>query len=546
MKTSFTPPHCFLSNLNKFNKVLAVLFMMYIHNSYNAQTATTFTATNAQISDTLVSGGIIRAQCIHTQDTLRASDAVIAEQNLAVQGNLNLTGNLLAPLSSTATLGSVNTLGPVIFNNTFKMSTLSGSSNRSLYVDASGNIMAKTTPIGEEPVGCFPSAAPWVIGGNFLASITNFPDMSVGTCDNFDFTLKANNIKRQWIKPDGTISFGMNLNSNTSGPEYKFHGAAMRISGANSFGGPQIIFDGTSPNGEWGIEYTTQLNTPGLNFWKPYLSPNSTNNLFFLADNGKVGIGTDILSARLTVDSWNDDGVRIKIQNANKKALYVYNAATSNDGYVMYGDGRVRVKPANSATSIEAALNPLLYIRNENINNEYKAGLVVECVGQFANGIGNYNNSGILVTTDNFAAATFNVYNANTNMQTFRINGDGKTTIGQAFATNSNYMLTVNGKIGAREIKVSIQNPWPDYVFSKSYKLMPLSSLEKYIGKNNHLPNIPSADELKNEECGLNVGEMQGLQMEKIEEIYLYLIEMDKEIKKLKEENELLKKKLNK
>ncbi len=515
---------------------------MHIHTIISAQSATTFTATNAQISDTLISGGIINAQCLHTQDTLRASNAVIAEQNLDVQGNLNLTGNLVASVTSTATLGAVSTFGPVIFNNTFKVSTLSGNNNRALYVDSSGNILAKTAPIGEEPVACYPSAAPWVIGGNFLASITNFPDMSVGTCDNFDFTLKSKNIVRQWIKPDGTISFGMNLNSNTNWAEYKFHAGAMRLSGSNSFGGPQIIFDGGSTYGDWGIEYTTLLNTPGLNFWKPYLSPNSTNNLFFLADNGKVGIGTDILNARLTIDSWNDDGIKVKTQNSTKKAFSIQTTASSNDGMLIYGDGRTRIKPPASITSIESSLNPLLYVRNENVSNEFRAGIVVECIGQLANSIGNYNNSGILVTTDNNSAAAINVYSSNSTMQTFRINGDGRTTIGQAFATNSSYMLTVNGKIGAREIKVSIQNPWPDYVFSRSYKLLSLEKVEKYIETNKHLPNVPSADELNNEDCGLNLGEMQSLQMEKIEEIYLYLIEMNKEIKKLKAENELLKK----
>ncbi|MBK6523496.1 MAG: hypothetical protein IPG08_14920, partial [Sphingobacteriaceae bacterium] len=86
----------------------------------------------------------------------------------------------------------------------------------------------------------------------------------------------------------------------------------------------------------------------------------------------------------------------------------------------------------------------------------------------------------------------------------------------------------------------------PDYVFNKNHNLLSLATVESYIDKNHHLPNIPSAKELKNEECGLNLGEMQGLQMEKIEEIYLYLIEMDKQLKELKKENEDLKKQLKK
>jgi hypothetical protein len=121
----------------------------------------------------------------------------------------------------------------------------------------------------------------------------------------------------------------------------------------------------------------------------------------------------------------------------------------------------------------------------------------------------------------------------------------GAVNIGDAFPTNSAYMLTVNGRIGAREIKVSIQNPWPDYVFEKSYELKSLESIEKYITTHQHLPGIPDAKSLEREACGLDLAQMQGLQMEKIEEIYLHLIEMNKALKELKSENKRLKRQLN-
>jgi hypothetical protein len=117
----------------------------------------------------------------------------------------------------------------------------------------------------------------------------------------------------------------------------------------------------------------------------------------------------------------------------------------------------------------------------------------------------------------------------------------GAVNIGDAFPINSAYMLTVNGRIGAREIKVSIQNPWPDYVFEKSYELKSLEKLEEYVALNKHLPGVPDARSLEREVCGLDLAQMQGLQMEKIEEIYLHLIEMNKAMKELKRENEKLK-----
>jgi hypothetical protein len=138
-----------------------------------------------------------------------------------------------------------------------------------------------------------------------------------------------------------------------------------------------------------------------------------------------------------------------------------------------------------------------------------------------------------------------NVNNPNFATSPFTVMGDGRTIIGGELPTNTPYLLTVNGKIGAREIKVSLQNPWPDYVFESSYIVKQLPEIEKYIKKNKHLPGIPSAAELQNEECGLDLAKMQALQMQKIEEVYLHLIEMNKEIKNLKEENKKLKDKLS-
>ncbi len=100
------------------------------------------------------------------------------------------------------------------------------------------------------------------------------------------------------------------------------------------------------------------------------------------------------------------------------------------------------------------------------------------------------------------------------------------------------YALSVLGKIRAHEIKV--YTGWADYVFADNYELLTLEETEAYINENKHLPGIPSAKEVEANE-GVNVGEMQKLQMAKIEELTLYMIAMKKELEKLKEENEQLK-----
>lgn len=110
-----------------------------------------------------------------------------------------------------------------------------------------------------------------------------------------------------------------------------------------------------------------------------------------------------------------------------------------------------------------------------------------------------------------------------------RITYDGKMGIG---VDNPTEKLTVNGNIKARKVVVS-QLGWSDYVFDDDYKLMPITELDTYIKNNKHLPDIPSKDEIFKK--GLDIGEGHALLLKKIEELTLYVIELGKDNKKLKE-----------
>ncbi|NNE28944.1 MAG: hypothetical protein HKN16_04885 [Saprospiraceae bacterium] len=111
----------------------------------------------------------------------------------------------------------------------------------------------------------------------------------------------------------------------------------------------------------------------------------------------------------------------------------------------------------------------------------------------------------------------------------------GDLRIGQNVEPYSgSYKVVIDGKVLAEEVRVQNSLDWPDYVFGEEYVLKSLEEVENYIEENNHLPNIPSAEEIEKE--GIILGEMQTRMMEKIEELTLYIIQQQKEIDALKDQ----------
>lgn len=111
----------------------------------------------------------------------------------------------------------------------------------------------------------------------------------------------------------------------------------------------------------------------------------------------------------------------------------------------------------------------------------------------------------------------------------FRINEDGNVGIGTVTPTE---LLTVGGTIKCTSI-VTDASTFPDYVFKEGYVLQPLSKVNNYIKTNSKLPGMPSeAEVLKN---GLNVSQVTISAVEKIEELYLYIIELNAKMKMLED-----------
>ncbi len=110
---------------------------------------------------------------------------------------------------------------------------------------------------------------------------------------------------------------------------------------------------------------------------------------------------------------------------------------------------------------------------------------------------------------------------------------DGLIGIG----TNSPiHKLDVNGTARAKEIIV--ESNWADFVFEEDYELMPLEEVAEHIEREKRLPGVRSAEEIQAE--GASVGETQAMLLQKVEELTLYVIELNEEVKSLREENRSL------
>lgn len=94
------------------------------------------------------------------------------------------------------------------------------------------------------------------------------------------------------------------------------------------------------------------------------------------------------------------------------------------------------------------------------------------------------------------------------------------------------YTLAVKGGILTSEVYVKEVSEWHDDVFSDTYQLISLNDLEMFIRNNGHLPDLPSEEDVV--EKGYNMVEMEGLLLKKIEELTLYIIEMQRQLQNQK------------
>ena len=289
------------------------------------------------------------------------------------------------------------------------------------------------------------------------------------------------------------------------------------------------------------------------------ISSTGTDNVgignYSLTSNGAGSRNTAIGMHALRSNVIGDDNLAF-----GRAALYNSNGGSNNSAI----GSAALFSNTTGSNNLAIGTNAMYLNQTGSSNVAIGASSLFQVTGDYNIGIGrsagsNKNGSGniyIGYTSGSAAVLTSEsdkLYIANSNTVTPLIYGDfglakylaiGEVAVAdRAAATSGGYRLLVKGGMITEKIKVATAGTadWADYVFDTDYKVMPLEKVEAFIKENKHLPNVPSTQEVMAN--GNDLGKTDAKLLEKIEELTLYMIEMNKEIKALKKENEQLKKK---
>jgi len=282
---------------------------------------------------------------------------------------------------------------------------------------------------------------------------------------------------------------------------------------------------------------------------------------------GNVGIGTQAPSGKLTVsgDHQNStillhssgDGVNspanLSLWASEPQETYTGVGIGNNVRNYVTGQSFPRINTNLGGSFIRLLENQINFNLISNTGDKKLIATLsrdrFEVNGQLASQMSS-NEGGMIVLenptkTASNTAGKWVIYNMTGNygnaLQFWNYSNDG-TMSGARLRLSDDGDMALFGKLEAKEVKVTL-TPTADFVFDEEYKLPELDEVEKHIKEKKHLPEIASAAQMKKE--GVNIGEFQIKLLQKIEELTLYTIEQNKQLKKLQENNDRLMKEMD-
>lgn len=342
----------------------------------------------------------------------------------------------------------------------------------------------------------------WGISGN--SSVTNANFIGVPFSTNINFKIGTERAGLIDASAGKNIFLGQRAgNANTGSFNAAFGGEAFQLNTSGSY---------NAAFGYQSLQLNNGDNNMAVGAWA--LRFNETG-----AGNSAIGTSAlyNLVAGSHNVAIGNQSLVNTKGSRNTGVGAYVLNSLNTGGQYntaIGYGAGQGNVSgSSNIFIGYEAGLN-------ETLSNKLY--------------IANSNTALPLVYGD-FSAKFISIGDVG-------VVGDPAATLVKRNNLATQYGLLVQKGILTEKIKVATMTTtdWADYVFEKDYKVMPLEEVEAFVKENKHLPNVPTTVEMM--ASGSDLIKTDAKLLEKIEELTLYMIEMNKEIKALKVENAKLKK----
>lgn len=452
------------------------------------------------------------------------------------------------------------------------ISTLGGASYTLTVTDANSCSNSTVRTLTE------PESYDWRMSGNTGMDPNN---QFMGTTDNNPVAFRTNNSEVMRITPDGKVGIGTNNPLTKLDVSGQVKVSTLGYSSSNS---NEIRLMGTLPTGEIkGLNIIgfapdfpiSSCINPSLAWFNSTCSGANPNHIFKQPLEGYLGIGTDNPQAKIDIvsDGSSNSTSAFQIKNFNSTSLLnirddgkigigeanptekltvngnVYltgtilgkqnygtlfingNTGSSDGGTVeLYGQG-------SSASSEVHLIGKSIKFYDYQGPNQWDLNMTINSMGDV--GIGTEYPSGrfhVVTKNNDQNHIAFQVTNSSgSNLLSVRDNG--QIGINWDFNTgtpgsNSDYKLAVNGGIISTFSRVQLSGEWQDYVFKDDYELMAISELKEFIDQNNHLPGIPTEEQVKQD--GIDLGQMNQILLEKVEELTLYLILLQNQIDELK------------
>ncbi|APE42088.1 hypothetical protein BOO69_00685 [Sulfitobacter alexandrii] len=310
----------------------------------------------------------------------------------------------------------------------------------------------------------------------------------------------------------------------------------------------QLTFNDTDNGGanKFSIDDIDNSRTPFT------IEAGTRTNQLYVSDSNRVGFGTSTPVVDLHVKQGNTPALRLEQDGSSGFAAQTWDVASNETNFF--------IRDVTGGSTLPFRIQPgaptsALYIANNGevgmgAGTTPNAALHIRRTGAptdfLIESSGASNDSSFILKTDGQTPASWE-FRAQASSGRLNIGIVGGNTPIKIDESANNNLLKIGDNTNSDAVIVTGQiivngTPLnvPDYVFEPDYKLLPLAEVQAFIDENGHLPGVPSAKKI-NDEQRFNVVEMQLKLLEKVEELTLYTLEQEATISELKAQVETLK-----